>query len=144
MKLMQCIFFFLFISSGLSYANENKYIFIGQNGNGHERKVAFILELAEDDLGDNFQIKKGGEVYLKVDKIVSVPKDAFAIFTLFKRKMNPEVDSNEEVGARWLSISASIYPEEGEEHVRCKNSQCGYIYYASPGYRYCQKCGTLN
>ncbi|MCI0381939.1 MAG: hypothetical protein L0207_02665 [Chlamydiae bacterium] len=69
MKFMKSIVFFLFIICCSSYANEDKYVLIGQNGN----ETAFVLEL-EDNLGDNIQVTENGEVYLKVDRVFAVRK----------------------------------------------------------------------
>lgn len=54
------------------------FLFVGQNGN--DGKIAFVLDLVGDDLENHVQINENGEVYLKVDKIVAIPKDTLSHF----------------------------------------------------------------
>lgn len=76
MKFTRIMSFFLFtVICCLSYADENKHIFIGQRGNGELEKTAFILELVEDDVENYVHISENGEVYLKVDKIIAISAD---------------------------------------------------------------------
>ena len=57
------------------YAEENTHIFIGQNNHNGSYKTAFILELMNEDLTKNILINDQGEIYLKVDHIVAIPKE---------------------------------------------------------------------
>lgn len=107
MKLIKYIFFFLFFSSCFSYANENKYTFVGQNNEG---KTAFILELV-DDLGDNIQINENGEVYIKVDKIIAVSEENVTEYG-GRVSTKPKTWKCPYCNRRW---------EFGEE---CKNEEC--------------------
>jgi hypothetical protein len=75
MKLIRIISFFLFAAiSCISYAKENKCIFIGQNEVG-DAKTVFILEMLGDDFDNYVHINEHREVYLKVDKILAVSKE---------------------------------------------------------------------
>ena len=105
-----------------SYANENKYIFIGQNDYEGGKKTAFILEVLEEDLENIVQINGEGEISLKVDGIISMPKDTFS---------------------RIISLNAFENSYEDKE-IRCKNKNCRYFYCPRPGYRNCPRCGTPN
>jgi hypothetical protein len=81
MKFIRFISFCLFlVLSCKSYAHENKYVFVGQNEGNGQAKTAFILELMGDDLENHVQISESGEVYLKVDNIIAVPKETFSNF----------------------------------------------------------------
>jgi predicted ATP-binding protein involved in virulence len=66
---MKFIPFILFtLLSCVSYAQENTQILIGQNGH----KTAFILEVVGEE---NLFVNDKGEIYLKADNIVVVPKE---------------------------------------------------------------------
>src|ERR1700679_3274089 len=62
--------------SFISYANahENRYVFIGENNN----QIAFVLDLLNEDVQNYVRINENGEVWLKADKIVSVPASQLA------------------------------------------------------------------
>lgn len=81
MKLMK-----LFLSLTLTlfcctaFAHENKHFLIGLNGTGESAETAFIVEVSSDDLNDICVMSDEGEVYLKVDKIVAVPKEALLAY----------------------------------------------------------------
>ena len=125
MTLMKYIFFFLFtVVSFTSYANDNTYILVGQNGS--EGKTAFVLELTCDDLGDNVQISENGEIYLKVDKIIAMPNGSYQ--NGFVNSYSAEAEENTiECGSRvyrpkrWQCPYCHHWWEMGE---RCKNEEC--------------------
>lgn len=74
MKSMKLFSFWLAMSVlGMTYAEENGQLFIGQIDCRGETKVAFVLELVNNDL--EYVINEHGELYLKVDRIVQLPKD---------------------------------------------------------------------
>ena len=75
MKLIRVIPFFLFAAiSCISYAKEDKCIFIGQNEVG-DAKTVFILEMPGDDFENYVHTNEHGEVYLKVNKISVISKE---------------------------------------------------------------------
>lgn len=55
-------------------AHENKYVFVGQNGT----ESVFTLEIIGDLPADRIQIDLDGEVHIKVDKIIAIPKETFS------------------------------------------------------------------
>jgi hypothetical protein len=134
--------FFLFIVlCCTSYAHQNKYIFVGQNENDGVAKTVFLLELTEDNLGDHIQINESGEVYLKVDRIVAIPRESILNFAFVKAQGVSNLAEN--AASPTLTLTP---PAEGidEEYVKCKNRDCGHYYYARPGHRDCPRCGTSN
>ncbi len=83
MKSVKFLSFFLFaILCCTSYAHENNFVFVGQNGAGECTQTAFILELLGDNLENHVMINENGEVYLKVDKIIAIPKEALNHFPI--------------------------------------------------------------
>jgi hypothetical protein len=132
MKFIRFCTFFLFITACCTfYANENKYVFVGQNGNDGLAKTVFVLELMGADLEQYVQINENGEVYLKVDKIVAIPKETFSHFASF-------------CNSTMLTNASQNMMETGgadEEYVCCSN--CRFYYYARPGHRDCPRCHTL-
>jgi hypothetical protein len=134
MKLMKFISFFLFaILCCTSYAHENKYIFVGQNENDNCAQTAFILELDGEDLEDHIQKKENGEVYLKVNKIIAVPKGTLIHFA---NLVNATGSPNTAMAAN------AMVDNIDEEEVRCRG--CRFTYYARPGHRDCPRCHTSN
>jgi len=125
----QVSFFLLTILCCTSYAHENKYIFVGQNGN--EGSPAFILELLGSEAEQYCHISDSGEVYLKVDKIVAIPKNSLKLFT---QMVTPSSAQN-------VSL-ASMQDQNDTERLRC--SKCDTEYWATRGNRHCPKCGTYN
>ena len=84
MKSIQFILFSLFASvQCVSYAQENTHIFVGQNDENGSAKTAFILELVGEDANDHVLMNDKGELYLKVDRIVAIPKDNLFNFMAF-------------------------------------------------------------
>lgn len=78
MRFIKFVSFCLFaIFCCASYAHENNYILVGQNGADECTQTAFVLELVGDDLGNHVIMNDNGEIYLKVDKIVAIPKETF-------------------------------------------------------------------
>ena len=138
MKLMKFIsFFLLLIGYSTSYAHENKYIFIGQNGDGESAKTAFVLEVIDDELESNFHVNEAGEIYLKVDRVVAVPKEALSHMSHLSNNTQPLYFS--------LShIDGDNQENYGEQEVRCRNPKCRYYYTPRPGKRDCPRCGTSN
>lgn len=136
MKLVRFVSFFLFIVlCCTSYAHENKYVFVGQNGTDKCAQTAFILELIDDDLENHVMMNENGEVYLKVDKIIAIPKDTLIHFANLS---NP-------TGSPSASLAANAMVDNiDEEEVRCRNPKCRFTYYARPGHRDCPRCGTSN
>ena len=81
MKLIKLVSLFLFtIISCTTFADENKYIFVGQNEMAESTETAFILEVADGALENHVHISENGEIYLKVDKIVAIPKSSLFNF----------------------------------------------------------------
>jgi hypothetical protein len=68
------LFIFFAVFSCQSYAHENEYVLVGQNSYDGQADTAFVLELVGDNLEDYVHINENGEVYLKVDKIVAIPR----------------------------------------------------------------------
>ncbi len=78
MKLVKYCFFLLGMSVlGMIYAEEKRQLFIGEVDCRGDPKVAFVLELINNDL--DYVINEHGELYLKVDRIISLPKDSFLL-----------------------------------------------------------------
>ena len=138
MKFINFIFFLIFsIACYTSHANENKYIFVGQNGNEESSQPAFILQLNADALETFAFINENGEVYLKVDKITAISKEDSYYQNLLSSLNTQTLTSP-------ASNSAPILGRDTEEYVRCSNPDCRKSYYARPGHRACPNCGTYN
>lgn len=123
MKFTKLVFFVLFaILCYSSHAHENEFVFIGQNENDGSERTAFILELLGEDLENHVLINENGEVYLKVDKIVAIPKEAFSHFIQSRHEMSSESFGNF-VGAMetpFLSLTKTC----PGTLVACKNYKC--------------------
>ena len=140
MKFIRVFSFFLFVvTCCTSYANENKYIFVGQTGNDEFAKTAFVLELVGDDLEQHVQINETGEVYLKVDKIVAIPKETFSRFANLAGS-NSQPYSTQAV-ASFLALNQL---NEGYEEREIACSKCRFYYIPRPGHRNCPRCETPN
>jgi Zn finger protein HypA/HybF involved in hydrogenase expression len=87
------------------HAEENKYIFVGQNGSDSSAKTAFVLEITDENIDNVFLMNEAGEIYLKADKVVAVPKNLL---------MNFELASNTS-----LVESATHALENGNESWKC-------------------------
>src|ERR1700722_3797728 len=59
-----------------SYDEESNHILVGQK----DDKVVFLLEVVGNDFENNVIVTESGEVYLKADKILTVPKEALMNF----------------------------------------------------------------
>ena len=83
----------------------------------------------EDALGDNVQINENGEVYLKVDKIVAISKDAFInVASLSQNEASPAAS----VQSLLCSYAERALVEDYEEReVRCPS--CKRYYVPRPG-----------
>lgn len=142
MKLIKFISFFLFaVTCCISYADENKYIFVGQNGS--DGKTAFILELIGDELKNHVQISENGEVYLKVDKITAIPKETFSHFAHLANLRNAS-EHSENVGnfagnaaTTFLALN-TIQDNYEDQEVRCP--KCRFTYVRRPGHWDCPRC----
>lgn len=112
------------------YAHENKQIFLGMTGHGKEEKVAFILNLLDEEVEKYLHISEdSGEVYLKVDSLVSMPKSA--------------LDHTGVWNSEQILAPIQLMHSKDESEVRC--SKCRQYY--SPQYykgRKCPNCGTSN
>lgn len=128
-------FFLLVITCCTTYGNENKYVFVGQNENDGLAKTAFVLELIGDNLEQYFQINDNGEVCLKLDKIVAIPKETFSHFAAL-------AGSNSQTIATSFLASNQLNENYDELEIRCKN--CRFYYTPRPGHRNCPTCGTPN
>ena len=81
MKLMKFFSLLMFvILCCTTYAHENKYIFIGQNGSGESVQTAFVLEISAEEMNDICLMNEDGEIRLKADKVTRVPVDELANF----------------------------------------------------------------
>ncbi len=132
MKLIKTLFIFLFLTAIFtSYAHENKHIFVGKTGQGDDEKVSFILNLLDDEVEKYIHVsEETGEIFLKVDNIVSVPKAALA-----QTGFNAESDLP--------PVMELIGSRNNEPDVRCSNCKRYY----DPRYyhgRRCPNCGTSN
>lgn len=127
MKFIRFMSFCLFlVLSCKSYAHENKYVFIGQNEGNGQAKTAFILELRGDDLENHVQISESGEVYLKVDKIIAVPKETFFHFASEGQELYVAEEDVTQCGSRvapqkWQCPYCHHWWEIGE---KCSNPKC--------------------
>lgn len=74
------LLFFIFFFNCLSHASANTHVFIGQQQDGASMKTAFILELLDEDLERSVMYNEDGELFLKADKIMAVPKEALIPF----------------------------------------------------------------
>ena len=129
MKFISYISFFLFAVTCTSYATDNnKYIFVGQNSQSGHEKTMFVLELMDEELENHFLINGNGEVYLKVDKIVAIPKENPGSISYFGSVQ----------GTQPTSLQNSYEKLE----VTC--SKCRHHYTPRPGQRNCPRCGTPN
>ncbi len=69
------IFLFIFLNF-VGYAHGNEYILIGKNQTDKSGRPAFILEMSENNLENTIRIGENGEVFVKVDTIFAIPKEA--------------------------------------------------------------------
>src|SRR3990167_9529567 len=111
-----------------SYGNENKYIFVGQTGSDELATTAFVLELIGDNLEQHVQINETGEVYLKVDKIVAIPKETFSRFANLAGS-NSQPYSTQAVATSFL---ASNQLNEGYEEMEIACRKCRFYYTPRP------------
>lgn len=128
-----------------AYADENKYIFVGQNENEGFAKTAFILELVGDDLENHVQINGNGEVFLKVDKIVAVPKEVFSHFAQHANTGEQSYAAQgvgENSAVATFGAATSLEDKHEELEIRCR--KCRYYYTPRPGRWDCPRCGTSN
>ena len=94
MNFIKRIPFFLFIVvCYTSYASENTYVLMGQNEKGDS--TTFLLELMDSDIEQYCHISENGEIHLKADKIIAIPKSSHAIATSPRtaESMHSEPDS---------------------------------------------------
>lgn len=126
---MRCVKLVCFLIATLitciSYANtnENKYVFVGQTGN----ETSFVLEIIDDNM-DNIAINENGEVWIKVDKIIAVPKaelkEAQATLPIHLTSYG--------------AFGQSLFDSKSEAEVRCP--QCRYTYVPGPPTWSCPRC----
>ncbi len=131
MKFIKTLFFFLMLTTCFtSYANENKYIFVGKTGAAEDEKIAFILNLLDTDIEKYILISEAtGEVFIKVDKIVAASKDPLLDFRSFETFSD--------------HIAALSDSKDEDSDVKC--SKCKYYY--NPQFykgRRCPRCDTAN
>lgn len=127
-------FFIAALVSCISYAkaNENKYVFVGQKGN----ETAFVLDIISDDMENSVSIAENGEVWIKVDKIVAIPKDQLA------QCANHDQPFEENTAATllpcFLMSNASFQENADEQEVRCP--KCRFYYIPRPPTWDCPRC----
>ena len=135
MKYIRALFLLCFAGLHFTgYGQVSESIFIGQNNENGQLQTAFILNIIGDCQEKDFIISEDGEVYLKVDKIIALPKEALysGIFA------NSLMQNNNG------SIALSDSYNEGPT-IQCKNQKCNYKY--NPKFylgRRCPRCGEVN
>jgi hypothetical protein len=134
MRLIKVVSFCLFaILCCISHAHENKYIFVGQNGADECSQTVFILELVGDDPGNHVMINDNGEIYLKVDKIVAIPKETFTHIATSNEFINTHAAQHSNIV---YSDAQEFYAFAGDV-IQCgsraskapKKWQCPYCHY---------------
>jgi hypothetical protein len=130
-------FFIAALVSCISYvkANENKYVFVGQRGN----ETAFVLDIISDDMANNVTIEENGEVWIKVDKIVAIPKDQLV------ECANHDNSIKENKAATLFpyflishASSHALHENADEQEVRCP--RCHFYYIPRPPTWGCPRC----
>ena len=120
MKLIKLVSLFFFtIISCISFADENKYIFVGQNETAESTETAFILEVEDGALENHVHISENGEVYLKVDKIIAIPKDSLFDFQSLGRSSSGN--------SFFQSMQHSLRRDPPSLSWRCPNSDCKVV-----------------
>lgn len=132
MRFIKFISFCLFaIFCCASYAHENNYIFVGQNGADESAQTAFILELLGDDLENHVMMNENGEMYLKVDKIVAIPKETFIRFADPNEFMNTHTAPCSKIiqsdGQQFYAFAGDVI--QCGSKVAPKKWQCPYCHY---------------
>lgn len=70
MKYIRSFLVFFFATAFCTaFGSENKYVFVGQNGDEGLATTVFVLEVLGDNLDQCVYINENGEMYLKADKI---------------------------------------------------------------------------
>lgn len=117
------LFIFFAIINYQAYAHENEYVLVGQNHHDGQADTAFVLELVGDNVDDYVHINESGEVYLKVDKIVAIPRG--------KTQFASARDVMYVSGGKCLSVGRD-YEEDVGRYGRVdqpKRWQCPYCYH---------------
>lgn len=131
-------FFVSAFTSFISYANaEHQHVFLGQVQDGNNSaKTIFMLDLVGDDLENHVMITETGEVFLKVDKIVAIPRNQLFFYS-------DEVTNAALPFQTLSSPNAILDARDNEPEVRCSNCR---TYYDPKSYRgrKCPSCGTAN
>jgi hypothetical protein len=120
-------------------AHENKYIFVGQNGN----EMAFTLEVIGNIPEDYIQINQEGQVHIQVDRIIAVPKEIFSQFSDYSASTN-SVDQFLAFSTNKKELEDNLAECGSRREPRENKWQCPYCHHWwEPGER-CQyaKCPT--
>lgn len=121
-----------------SYASENKHFFIGQTGSGESVRTAFILEVTADNFLDHMQITENGEVFLKADQVLAIPKETLSNLVSFaQRTQGLQSEASPQLTSAYSSEAMS---NDFELDWRCPNPTCKIMNKAFD--KYCRKCGT--
>lgn len=97
---------------GMVHAEENRQLLIGQVDHRGESKVAFVLELVGNDL--DYVINEYGELYVKVDRIIALPKDSL----LLENNAFPS-NSARDANAASLQLCGNRIVEMTEKKWKC-------------------------
>lgn len=124
-----------FVISCTVFANENTSFFIGQIEGETGLQNAFILQIQEQDFKDRIRISDTGEIFIKIDKILSVDKSV----------LNTHVLCDSQIRAQETSVKSShcagySFQDERERTWTCPVRSCkaqNEWFYTS-----CWKCGA--
>ena len=134
-SIKRVIFFIAALVSCISYAkaHENKYYFVGKNGD----ETAFVLDIHSNNMENCVSISENGEVWLKVDKIVAIPKGESVIYfedsmPKIKKVMAPPYfqSSND--------MPYSMNERSEDQEVKCP--KCKFYYVPRPPTWDCPRC----
>ena len=109
----------------ISYAFEEEYVFVGKNG----EEIAFTLNIMGDiSKVHHIQICEDGEVYIKVEKIIAIPKADFSyVYDCNEQRSYVFENDIRECGSRvsdtrkWQCPYCNHWWELGE---RCQYEKC--------------------
>ncbi len=117
-------------SFAISHAGENGTVLVGQTETGGQTRVAFVLELLEQDIQNYCVVNEKGEVFLKVDRVIAMPNGAL----------------QSSLGNNWVGqqLNLSEINTAEAEWIYCRNRECGKRFHWRPEDRVCPYCRTLN
>jgi len=142
-SIKKALLFLFFVITCTSYANENKYIFVGQNECEGSLTPCFILDPMTNFSEDQIMITDNGEIYLKVDQIIAIPREHFLIENHSQLTRTANSSFFNHFNTQNISMNISNIEEYDSPAIRCSN--CRRYYDPKPYQgRRCPVCQTVN